>query len=167
MKPWYVNVRVHTRRTNLPAYVTGEQGWSQRSVDLAFRYQARELFAKLADLNVFELNRWATTTPANPARALMVPEDTVPADRVIDRVEIEWGTSRKRHGATVVSPSLVGRTYRPDVGGSPLTVVAEDDRFVYVKRADDSKRALANPNGAQITTRAEIAAWTLLTEGSR
>jgi hypothetical protein len=66
-----------------------------------------------------------------------------------------------------LAPSLVGRTYRPDVGGPPLTVVAEDDRFVYVKRADDSKRALANPNGAQITTRAEIAAWTLLTEGPR
>jgi DNA (cytosine-5)-methyltransferase 1 len=41
-----------------------------------------------------------------------------------------------------------------------MTVVAEDDRFVYVKRSDCSRRALASAAGAYIVARSEFAAWT-------
>lgn len=55
----------------------------------------------------------------------------------------------------------VGQTWRSDVGGPLQYVVAVDDRFAYVKRADWPKKTLTNPAGAYPVALSEFAVWTL------
>ena len=44
-------------------------------------------------------------------------------------------------------------------GAVSFTVVAVDKKFVYVKRSEESKKALADPAGAYPVLRAEFAGW--------
>lgn len=44
-------------------------------------------------------------------------------------------------------------------GGVDFTVVAVDSKFVYVKRSDESKKALADKDGAHAVSKAEFASW--------
>lgn len=68
----------------------------------------------------------------------------------------------RRSPTTVIREALaptVGSTWRSPVGGKPMTVVATDERFVYVKHSDESKKSLANPAGAHIVGRVEFESW--------
>jgi hypothetical protein len=51
---------------------------------------------------------------------------------------------------------VIGQTYRDGVGSTRFVVVGEDERFVYVKRADSPKKALATAAGAQTVARSEF-----------
>ena len=44
-------------------------------------------------------------------------------------------------------------------GGVSFTVVAVDSKSVYVKRSDESKKALSEREGAHSVSRAEFAGW--------
>lgn len=51
----------------------------------------------------------------------------------------------------------VGQVYRPKFGGKPVQVVAVEDRLVTVKRADSSKKMLANAKGGYLIAVGELA----------
>ena len=44
-------------------------------------------------------------------------------------------------------------------GAVSLTVVAVDSKFVYVKRSDEGRKALAERSGAHRVSRAEFLNW--------
>jgi hypothetical protein len=44
-------------------------------------------------------------------------------------------------------------------GGVSFTVVAVDAKVVYVKRSDESKKALSEREGAHAVPKAEFAGW--------
>jgi hypothetical protein len=44
-------------------------------------------------------------------------------------------------------------------GGVSFTVVAVDSKAVYVKRSDESKKALSEREGAHAVSKAEFANW--------
>ena len=44
-------------------------------------------------------------------------------------------------------------------GGVSFTVVAVDSKVVYVKRSDESKKALSEREGAHAVPKAEFAGW--------
>lgn len=44
-------------------------------------------------------------------------------------------------------------------GGVSFIVVAEDKKFVYVKRSDESKQALSEREGAHAVPHAEFEGW--------
>jgi len=44
-------------------------------------------------------------------------------------------------------------------GGVSFTVVAVDAKFVYVKRSEESKKALADPAGGHRVSKDEFASW--------
>jgi hypothetical protein len=50
----------------------------------------------------------------------------------------------------------VGKTYRDGLGNTRFVIVGEDERFVYVKRADSPKKDLATAAGAQVVARSEF-----------
>lgn len=56
----------------------------------------------------------------------------------------------------------VGQIWRSDTGGVPDYVVAVDDRFAYVVRADDPKRKRSQVGGSYTVALSEFANWTLL-----
>jgi len=51
-----------------------------------------------------------------------------------------------------------GQVYTDGVGSTRFTVVGVDERFVYVKRSDSSKKDLATAAGAYSVGRLEFAA---------
>jgi hypothetical protein len=88
-------------------------------------------------------------------------------DELIAYVREHWGEEDPEWFQTYVVERIeriggpvVGQTWRADTGGKPVTIVAVDERFAYVKSADASKKSLANPAGAQIVALSEFASWT-------
>lgn len=55
-----------------------------------------------------------------------------------------------------------GQIWRSDVGGPPQQIVAVDDRFAFVKRADEAKKRLARVAGSYPVAFSEFENWTLL-----
>jgi len=58
-----------------------------------------------------------------------------------------------------VTGGYVGRVYRDGIGSTRYTVVGVDERFVYVKRSDSSKKNLATAAGAYSVARSEFQSW--------
>lgn len=75
------------------------------------------------------------------------------------------GTQDQAPSETKPAPTpTLGQVWHDDLSRSPMQIVALDDRFVYVKRADSSKKSLANPAGGYPVSRSEFEAWTCITD---
>jgi hypothetical protein len=78
--------------------------------------------------------------------------------REVVRVLVRWPEPRIGLGMSAVTPA-VGSKWRSPVGGHVMQVVAVDETMVYVKRADESKRELANPAYGYPVARSEFNEW--------
>jgi hypothetical protein len=64
--------------------------------------------------------------------------------------------------ATMSNTPQVGQVWKPNFGGPTMQIVAIDGRFAFMKRADESKKSLANPSGGYATAFSEFSEWTLI-----